>query len=384
MPNASADLLERARTFAKETLRPQAAEFDRTEILPRKIVLDLASGGFLGAPIPEKWGGAGLDPLEYGDLTEIFSRACTSTRTLLTVHTSLVGETLMVHGSKELKDRYLPRIASGESIACFALSEPRVGSDAAAVATRYQKDGDTYILKGTKRWISFADVADLFLIVANGDQGPCAFMVERSFGGIETTHITGMLGSRATHPAEIEMRDVIVPAKNRVAAEGAGFTFVASTALTAGRYSVAWGGVAIASEALDVMSVYALEREQFGQPIANHQLVRAMVADAWVSAAAARELAMKAGRSRAQRTGDAVIDTSVAKQYAAGAAFRNAADAVQILGGNGCWSGHSAERLFRDSKILEIIEGSKQIQQLIISDHALAAAGRKPKMGLYQ
>ncbi|MBP2436788.1 acyl-CoA dehydrogenase family protein [Microbacterium amylolyticum] len=365
-------IAERAQRFADETLRPNAAFFDRQGWLPRDVIDEMAGLGLLGAPIGTEWGGAGCSAHEYGEITEIIGRACASTRTLMTVHSSLVGQTIQRRGSREQKVHYLPELAAGRMLACFALSEPEVGSDASAVRTTYTRTADGYRLSGRKRWISFGGIADCFLVIATGEAGPCAFLVERDFGGVTTRGIDGMIGSRASAIADVWFDDVPVPAANRLGAEGAGFAFIANTALQFGRFSVAWGGVALIQEALDVMSEYASQREQFGAVIGSHQLVRALIADAFVDAAAARELAVAAARSVEARAGSAVIDTNVAKQFAARAATRVTADAAQVLGANGCWEGHPAERLLRESKILEVIEGTTQLQQLIIAEHALA------------
>lgn len=378
---ATGSLLEAATRFADDVLRPGAAEFDRSQHLPRDIIDEVARLGLLGAALPTQYGGGGIDAVAYGDLTEVLSKACTSTRTLLTVHTSLVGETLNTLGSRQLRENYLPALATGDLIACFALSEPGVGSDAASVTTHYRRTGDTYHINGTKTWISFGDLADVFLVLANGDNGPTAFLIERDFGGVDTTPITGMIGNRATHLATVTFTDVEVPVRNRIATEGSGFSFVINTALFHGRFSIAWGGIGLAQESLEIMTRYAAERHQFGQPIAEHQLVRGMIADAWVETAAARQLGYQAARSRAQRSLDAVMDTNVAKQFAARAARRTSADAVQVLGGAGCWDGHPAERAYREAKILDIIEGSTQIQQLLIADHALATLTPRPRTG---
>ncbi|MER6911894.1 acyl-CoA dehydrogenase family protein [Streptomyces sp. NPDC000594] len=374
-----ADVVARGAAFARTEIAPRAAEFDRTGILSREVVQQMADAGFLGASIPVKWGGQGLDALEYGELTESIGKACASTRALLTVHTSLVGETLVDRASNRLKEKYLPDLATGRKIGCFALSEEGAGSDAASITTTYRKQGDVFVLNGRKKWISFAGIADLFLVMATDNGTNSAFLVERDMAGVEIQPMSGFLGNRATHIAEISFTEVEVPAENLVSAIGVGFSFVTNTALFHGRYSIAWAGVAIAQAALEVMCTYATGREQFGVKIGAHQLVQKMVADAVTQVGAARELCRRAGRLRMERSPDAVMETHVAKYFSSTIAQQVTSDAVQILGGNGCWDRYPAERLFREAKILEIIEGTSQLQQLMIADYGYKKfAGNEP------
>lgn len=374
------EVLTRAATFAAE-LAPRAAEFDRAENLPRDVIEEMADAGFLGAAVPTEWGGLGLDALAYGELTEVIGKACCSTRALLTVHTSLVGETLVERGSDRLKEKYLPDLASGRRIGCFALSEPTVGSDAASVTTAYTDKGDAFVLNGTKKWISFAGIADVFLVFAADNGVVSAFLVDRETPGVEIHPMSGLLGNRATHMAQIEFTDVEVPAENLVGGIGVGFTFVANTALFFGRYSIAWAGVAIAQAALEQMCAYATRREQFGVKIGAHQLVQKMVADAVTNVGAARALCRHAGRLRVDRSANAVMETNVAKYFTSTMAQQVTSDAVQVLGGNGCWTGYPVERLFREAKILEIIEGTSQLQQQMIADFGYRSFAQKTMSG---
>ncbi|WP_440068661.1 acyl-CoA dehydrogenase family protein [Streptosporangium sp. OZ121] len=360
---------ERARSFAETGLVNRAAEFDRAGYLPRDVITTMADAGFLGAVVPAKWGGQGLDPLEYGELTESIGKACASTRALLTVHTSLVAETLVKRASDRLKEKYLTDLALGKKIACFALSEAGAGSDAASVTTSYIKKGDLFVLDGRKKWISFAGVADLFMVFATDNGATSAFLVERDMPGVEIHPMSGMLGNRATHMAEVSFSDVEVPAENLVSGIGLGVGFVANTALFHGRYSIAWAGVAIAQAALETMCAYAIEREQFGVKIGTHQLVQKMIADAVTQVGAARELCRRAGRLRMEHSADAVMETNIAKYFSSTIAQQVTSDAVQVLGGNGCWDRYPAERLFREAKVLEVIEGTSQLQQLLIADY---------------
>jgi alkylation response protein AidB-like acyl-CoA dehydrogenase len=368
--------LARAVEFAAE-LAPRAGEFDRAEELPRDVVRQLAELGFLGAAVPAEWGGLGLTPLEYGELTEVIGKACASTRALLTVHTSLVAETLAHRSSQRIKEKYLPDLAAGRKIACFALSEAGAGSDAASMSTRYVRSGETFVLDGRKKWISFAGIADVFLVFASDDGVISAFLVDRDTPGIEVRPMSGMLANRATHMAEIEFSAVRIPAENLVSGIGGGFAFVADPALARGRYSIAWAGVAIAQAALEEMATYAARREQFGNRIGSFQLVQKMIADAVTEVSAARALCRRAGRLRGEGAAEATAATNIAKYFASTTACRVTSDAVQVLGGNGCWNGFPAERLFREAKILEIIEGTSQVQQTMIAEFGLTTFARK-------
>ncbi|MCP1311727.1 acyl-CoA dehydrogenase family protein [Paenibacillus tyrfis] len=364
-------VIEQAEEYAEKVIRPQAGQFDRQESLPREIIDGLASRGLLGAPIPAQYGGLGLDPLYYGKLTEIIGKACCSTRSLLTVHTSLVGETLVKLGTPAQRERFLPDLAKGNRIACFALSEPGVGTDATSVKTRYEKRGDTYVLNGGKKWISFAGIADLYLVIAADGDTVSAFLVERTAPGLSVKPMSGLLGNRASHLAEVFFDNVEVPAENVLGRLGTGFSFVANTALFYGRYSIAWAGVAIGQAALEEMVGYACEREQFGQKIGEFQLVKGMIADAVTQIHAARALCERSGRLRMSGDDDAVMEVNMAKYFCSKMALQVTADAVQVFGGNGCWNEYPVERLFRESKILEVIEGTSQVQQVMIANHGM-------------
>jgi alkylation response protein AidB-like acyl-CoA dehydrogenase len=243
------NIIAEARAFADREVRPYAADFEAAEALPRQLIDKMAARGYLAASLPTRYGGLDLDPVTYGLFTEEIGKACSSTRGLITVHTSLVGETLVRWGTEAQKERWLPAMVKGEKIAAFGLTEPFIGTDAKNVQTTYQREGDTYLLNGRKKWISFGDIADLILVVAANEGNVSVFMVERSTPGLSTAPIKGLLGGRASHIAEIELKDVRVPAENLLGKEGSGFTYVVSTALDHGRYSIAWAGVAIAQEA---------------------------------------------------------------------------------------------------------------------------------------
>lgn len=365
------EILEKANQFILEYVAPYAGEFDKNQCLPRKVITDMAQNGFLGAPIPKEWGGLGLDPVHYGKLTEIIGKACSSTRALLTVHTSLVSETILKRGSNLQKEKYLYDLAKGNKIACFALSEAETGSDAVSVKTTYEKRGNVFVLNGKKKWISFGDIADIFLVIASDNGAVSAFLVERAYGGVETKQMEGLLAGRAAHIAEVTFCNVEIPEENLICRIGAGFSLVANTALFYGRYSIAWAGVSIAQAALEEMVTYAREREQFGQKIGRNQLIQEMIANAVTKVHAARTLCIHAGNLRMKGNDEAIMETNIAKYFTSTIANEVASDAVQVFGGNGCWSFYPVERLFREAKILEIIEGTSQMQQLMIANYGL-------------
>ncbi len=372
MDNASQQkIVEEAKAFADREIRPFAAEFEANEAVPRELIDKMAQRGYLAASFPREYGGLGLDPVYYGLFTEEIGKACASTRGLLTVHTSLVGETLLRWGNKELKEKWVLPMARGEKIGAFALTEPEVGTDAKSVKTSFRKEGNKYIINGKKKWITFGDVADFFLTVTNGEKGITTFIIERRTEGVTTTPIKGLLASKAAHIAEIRFDNVEVPAENMVGREGSGFTYIVSTALDHGRYSIAWAGVAIAQEALDAMVTYSRKRSQFGKKIYQHQLIQGILGDSVTKLHAGRALCLRAGELRKVNDNSAVIETTIAKYFTSKIAMEITTDAVQVHGGNGCYNKYPVERLFREAKILEIIEGTSQVQQEIISAYGL-------------
>ncbi len=364
-------ILDEARKFAQEYIRPYAAEFEKNEAIPDALIAQMADKGYLASAFPKEWGGLGLDPEYYGRFTEEIGKACCSTRALLTVHTSLVGQTLIRWGTQSQKQKWLPKMANGETIAAFALSESQTGSNAKGIQTRFEEKNNGYIINGQKKWITFGNKADLFLVLAADDNGITAFLVEKGFKGVETKPIKGLLASRAAFVAEILFKDVVVPAENMVGKINNGFNYIASTALDHGRYSIAWGGVAVAQAALEAMVSYSRNRSQFGKTIRNHQLIQGIIGDAVTKVHAARALCLKAAAMRKMNAPDAEIETSIAKYFSSKAAMEIAMDAVQVHGANGCHESYPVERLFREAKVLEIIEGTSQIMQGIISNYGL-------------
>ncbi|MCK4258167.1 MAG: acyl-CoA dehydrogenase family protein [Halanaerobiales bacterium] len=365
------NIVKEAEAFVDEEIRPYVNDFEKKGGIPKELIKKMAAKGYLAAPFPKEYGGLDLDPVYYGLFSEVFGKASVASRSLITVHTSLVGETLLRLGTNEQKDKWLPRLAKGEVIGAFGLSEPDVGSDAKSVQTTWHEEDDYYVINGTKRWITFGHLADVFIIIASNNGRSTAFLVERSFPGLETKLIKGLMAARSTYLAEVYLNNVKVPKENIIGKLNFGFEYVVSTALDFGRYSIAWAGIGIAQEALDAMVSYSRKRSQFGKKLRNFQLIRGMIGDAVTKVHAARALCLSAGELRKENNPDATIETTMAKYFTSKVAVEVANDAVQIHGGNGFTDQYPVERLYREAKVLEIIEGTSQMQQEMISNYGL-------------
>lgn len=362
------------RSFADEEIAPHANRFDREERVPAELLGKLAEKGYLGATLPEEFGGQGMDMITYGLLHEEIGRACSSVRSLLTVH-CMVAQAVLKWGSKTQKQFWLPVLARGEAIAAFALTEPNVGTDAKGIETRAVEAGDSFILDGHKKWITFGQVADVFLVFARCEGKASAFLVERNTPGFSIKPLSHMLGTRASMLAEIHIEGCRIPKDNLVGRVGFGIDAVASYALDLGRYTVAWGCVGIAQACLDACVRYASGRRQFGAYLKDYQLIQQMIADMVTGVKAARLLCLQAGYLKDAGETRAFIDTFIAKYFASTMAMKVASDAVQIHGALGCSSDCAAQRYFRDAKVMEIIEGSTQMQQITIARHAYQEYG---------
>lgn len=353
------------RAFVATEIAPHADRWDREEAIPMELVGKLRERGYLGSNVAKEYGGLGRDMITYGLLTEEIARADSSVRSLLTVH-DMVAHAINRWGSRGQRERYLPAMARGEILGALALSEPNAGSDAKSVETTAVADGDSFVLSGRKKWTTFGQIAGLFLVFAQCEGKPTAFLVERDTTGVTVRPLTGIVGTRASMLAEIFFEDCRIPKESLVGRIGFGISHVASAALEQGRYSVAWGSVGIVQACLDACRKYAAERKQFGVPLADHQLIRAMLADMIANVQAARLLCLRAGHLRDAGDPGAPAEIMVAKYFASTAATRAANDAVQIHGANGLSEEFPVARYLRDSKVMEIIEGSTQIQQITI------------------
>src|SRR5579872_2696027 len=266
------------RAFVRREILPYADQYDREERTPRELIQKIAEKGYLGAILPLEWGGRGMDMVSLGRLHEEIGYGCSSVRSLLTVH-SMVAYTILKWGSKQQKAQWLPRFARGTSIAAFALSEPGVGSDAKSVATTAVARHDHYVLHGRKTWITYGQIADVFLLFAQLDGKMSAFLVERDAPGLTMQPVTGMLGTRASMLAELRLEGCVVAKNQLVGGIGFGLAPIATSALDIGRYSVACGSVGIAQACLDAVLAYSNVREQYGVLLKEHQLIQHMITD---------------------------------------------------------------------------------------------------------
>ncbi|MFJ7129903.1 acyl-CoA dehydrogenase family protein [Streptomyces sp. NPDC098101] len=358
-----------AEDFVAREVTPHATAWDRAEEVDRGIVKKLGAVGFLGLTIPEEYGGSGGDHLAYCLVTEELGRGDSSVRGIVSVSLGLVAKTIASWGSEEQKRAWLPRLASGEALGCFGLTEPGTGSDAGNLATRAVRDGDDYVVNGTKMFITNGTWADVVLLFARtndtpGHQGVSAFLVPADAPGLTRRPVHGKLGLRGQATAELVLEDVRVPAAAMLGPEGKGFA-VAMSALAKGRMSVAAGCVGIAQAALDAALRYAGEREQFGKPIASYQLVQELISDISVDVEAARLLTWRVA-DLIDRGRDFATAASRAKLFASEAAVRAANNALQVFGGYGYIDEYPVGKLVRDARVMTLYEGTSQIQKLII------------------
>jgi glutaryl-CoA dehydrogenase (non-decarboxylating) len=362
------------REFTAAEITPHIREWDARHEVHREVFDKMGQLGFLGAPIPEQYGGPGMDYVSLGILCEELERADTAFRVAMSVHVGLNSLTLLQWGSEDQKQRYLVPQARGEKLATFGLTEPGVGTDAASLATTARRDGDSYVLNGSKIWISLADIADHFLVFATVDRakrhkGVTAFIVERGMAGLSTRTIEGKLGIHAGNTGEIYLDDVRVPVENRVGEEGEGFT-IAMSAIDQGRYTVASGAVGLAQACLDASVRYARERKTFGKEIGEHQLVKQMIARMGAGIEAGRLLCRQVAwlKNRGRRN---TRETSLAKWFCTDHAVQSALDAIQVHGAYGYSNEYPVERYLRNAKAAVIYEGTSQLHTLIQADYLL-------------
>jgi glutaryl-CoA dehydrogenase (non-decarboxylating) len=337
--------------------------------------------GFLGAPIPEAYGGSGMDYISFAILCEELERADTAFRVVQSVHVGLNSLTLLQWATEEQRLRWLVPQAKGEKLATFALTEPGVGTDAANLQTNARRDGESYVLNGQKIWISLADLADHFLVFATVDRskrhrGITAFVVERGMAGLTTGTLHGKLGIRAGNTGLVNLDDVRVPVEHRIGEEGEGF-LVAMSAIDQGRYTVAAGAVGLAQACLDASLKYAHERQTFGEEIGRHQLVKQMIATMARGTEIGRLLVWRAGWLKNQGLRN-TRETSLAKWHATDHSVQAALDAIQIHGANGYSNEFPVERYLRNSKAAVIYEGTSQLHTLIQADYALGYREDRP------
>ncbi len=363
-----------ARDFAREKVLPRAREIDEQGKVPHELIAEMASLGFLGIYVPETYGGAGLDALSYALVSEEINRACASTGVVMSSHVSLVVDPLLHYGSDAQKDRYLRPLATGDKLGCFALSEPASGSDAAAMRTSARRDGDSWVLNGTKNFITNGASAHLAIVFAQTDakarhRGIAAFIVEKGTPGFTVGKLEHKLGIRGSDTAQLIFQECRVPDANLLGQTSEGFKIALST-LDGGRISIAAQAVGIARACLEDSLAYAKEREAFGKKIVEFQAIQWKLADMATEIDAARLLVWRAATLK-DRGEDHILAAAQAKLFASDVAVRAARECVQIFGGYGYLTDFPAERHYRDAKITEIYEGTSEIMNLVIAEEIL-------------
>lgn len=367
----------RFRAFAEAVIEPRAAAMDRAGEVSADVIEALVADGHLGATVGAAHGGGGLDMVTVGILHEEVGRACSSVRSLLTVH-GMVCVAIERWGTAAQRADWLPRLARGEVIGALGLTEDGAGSDAGAIETTATPGAGGHVVTGRKRWITAARVAGVVLLLARTGGGISAFLVPRDVAGLTVVPVDDVLGTRASLLGDLHLDACRLPEGALLGPLDMGLATAGATALEFGRYSVACGCVGIAQACLDACLAHTGSRRQGGAYLKDHQLVRRLLTDMVTNVAAARLLCRQAGELRDAGDPGGVLATWMAKYFASGIASRAASDAVQIHGASGCAGDHVASRCFRDAKVMEIIEGATEIQQLMIADLARSQAGALP------
>ena len=369
LDEATEEIRRQVRRFADERIAPLAAGIDHSNEFPRTLWPELGELGLLGITVPERWGGADLGYLAHVIAMEEISRASGAVGLSYGAHSNLCVNQLRLNGSDDQRDRYLPRLVSGEHVGALAMSEPQAGSDVTSMQLRAEKRADHYVLNGRKMWITNGPDADVLVVYAKtdpaaGPRGISAFIVERGFAGFSTAQKLDKLGMRGSSTCELVFEDCAVPEANRLGAENAGVRVLMS-GLDYERVVLAGGPLGLMAAALDLVLPYVRERKQFGQPIGTFELMQAKIADMYTALSASRAFAYGVARAcdagRAKRR-----DAAACILFAADNATRVALEAIQALGGNGYINDYPAGRLLRDAKLYEIGAGTQEIRRMLI------------------
>lgn len=380
-PESFGLLLAAVDRLVRERLMPREAEVAETDEIPADILAELRTMGLFGLAIPEEYGGLGLTTEEEVQVSMTLCRASPVFRSIVGTNNGIGAQGIVIDGTDAQKQRYLPRLASGEVIGSFALTEPEAGSDAGSLRTTARRDGDFYVINGSKRYITNAPEAGVFTVMARTDlqskdaKGVSAFIVERDTPGLTVGPRDRKMGQRGSHTADVMFDDVRVPAASIIGGkEGMGFK-TAMKVLDKARLNIAAVCTGVAERLLEEALNYARERRQFGKPIAEFQLIQAMLADSKTEIYAARSMVLEAARTR-DSGANITLEASCAKLFASEMVGRVADRAVQIHGGAGYMQDSAVERLYRDVRLFRLFEGTSQIQQLVIARHLLQQAGR--------
>ena len=361
-----------ARAFANQEIAPYVAEYDAAERFPKEIVQKAAALGFMGGVIPAKYGGSELDFISFTIILEEISKVCHAVGCALSFPSGLAGSSILRFGTEEQKEKYLKPLAEGKGFAATGLTEPHSGTDVASMETVARKDGDRYVLSGSKAWISFLEVADWILTFATLDRANprkniCAFLIDRDTPGLRFKPYKNKLGFRPLSTGDVFLDECVVPGKNRVGAEGEGLR-VAMSAVENGRLGVAARALGLAQACLDAATKYAQERIVFKQPIGRFQLVQSMITDMITGIEGARAATYRLAWLKSQGAVQARKEASIAKMMASDAAFMAATHAVQIHGAYGCSGESPVSRYFRDAKVFQIVEGQNQLHRSLIAE----------------
>ena len=361
---------ETARRFAQERLAPNSAQWEREAAFPREIIRELGALGFMGMTVPTEWGGAGADHIAYSLALQEIAAGDGAMATIVSGHNSVGVMPILTYGSEAQKQRYVRDLATGAKLTAFCLTEPQGGSDAAAIRTRATRKGDSYVLSGTKQFITSGATADIALVFAvtdpsAGKRGISAFIVDTKTPGYTVSRIEKKMGQNASDTCEIILENVVIPAENLLGEEGRGYR-IALANLEGGRIGIASQCVGMAQAALDIAVRYSHEREAFGKPIFQHHAVSFRLADMAASLQAARQLTLHAAALKSAGR-PCLVEASMAKLYASEAAEKICSDAIQTLGGVGYIQDFGVERIYRGVRGAKIYEGTNDIQRLVIS-----------------
>lgn len=353
------------RDYVEKNVFPYAEEFDEIQQIPREYFKKLANDGFLGTAVSKKYGGSALDDITLGIMHEEFGRGYGSVENAITVY-GMVCRPLSRLGTKAQKEKYLPKVVSGEWIPAIGITEPNAGSNMKGIETSLIEHGYHYVLNGKKRYITLAQIADFYIIIAKLGDLPTACIIDRDTKGLSVSPILGLLGLRANMLAELNFDNCVIPKESILGKPGDGIRYVAGFALNEGRFTTACGALGIAQGCLELSMKRAKERIQFDMPLMKHELVQKMLTEMITSIEAARGVCQKAARLREEGEPEAVQQTLIAKYLASQAAVQAGSHAVSIHGASGCTENSAAQRGYRDAKIMELIEGSTQIYEEII------------------
>ncbi|MBM7551798.1 acyl-CoA dehydrogenase [Thalassobacillus pellis] len=363
------------RDFAQKEVAPAIERMEKEDRFPKEIISKMGELGLMGIPIPEEYGGAGMDYTSYIIAIHELSKVSATVGVILSVHTSVGTFPIMTFGTEDQKKKYVPKLASGEYLGAFALTEPGAGSDAGSLKTRAVKQGDKYILNGSKVFITNGGHADTFIVFARtnmeetGSRGVSTFILEKGAPGFEIGKTEKKMGLHGSSTVQLNFDNCEVPADQLLGNEGEGFK-IAMSNLNAGRIGIAAQSLGIAEAAMEHAVAYAKEREQFGKPIAKQQGLAFKLADMATEVEAARLLTYHATALKEANL-PCGKEVSMAKMYASKTAMKNAIEAVQVYGGYGYTEDYPVERFFRDAKVCEIYEGTNEIQHIVISNHLL-------------